>query len=402
MKVLFLMFSFPHMDRSHNMFTTLVEHFYKAGHDVMVVAPGLDNSPTKLGEESGVSVLRVKTLPIKNVHHYIKGLTNIFLPYQFKRSIRKFLANRSFDLIISATPPITLVGVIAAMKRKHQAKFYLVLRDIFPQNAIDMGFMKKDGVFHQFFRKKEIRLYAEANHIGCMSEGNVEYITKNNPEIDRAKLHILENFQRPFAPPSVPINLRSEFQLEGKFVVVFGGNMGKPQQLENVLELAYRCTEYQDVVFLLLGEGVHMERLKTISQNRGITNIRMQSTIPKSKYQQLISQCDLGLISLHEAFTIPNIPSKTLDYFNVGLPVLASIDRCTDYGNLLDQSKAGLWCFAGEHEKFKLLFDRLYKSNELRKEMGENGHSYFQDHMASAIAYQKVIDVVLGNIPTSA
>ena len=123
------------------MYTTLVEEFLDNGHEVTVLAPGKEK--TGINVENGVSVLRVRTLPIKNVPNYLKGVSNVFLPYQFERALNKFYKKKSFDLIVSPTPPITLVGLAAKLKRRHNAKFYLILRDIFPQNAVDLGFMKK-------------------------------------------------------------------------------------------------------------------------------------------------------------------------------------------------------------------------------------------------------------------
>ena len=95
---------------------------------------------------------------------------------------------------------------------------------------------------------------------------------------------------------------------------------------------------------------------------------------------------------MHKNFTIPNIPSKTLDYFNVGLPVLASIDRATDYDKVLEVANAGLWSYAGDHSEFKNNFDLLYQNKSKRKEMGENARAYFINFLTPEIAYQTVLE----------
>lgn len=337
MKVLFLMFAFPDMNKSFNMFTTIVEEFVANGHEVIVVAPS--NDDTKVNKEKEIDVLRVKTLPIKNVPNYLKGISNVLLPYQFEKAIKKHYPNHKFDLIISPTPPITLVDLATKFKLKNKAQFYLILRDIFPQNAVDLGFMNKKGLLHNYFRSKERKLYQNADLIGCMSQANIDYVLRHNPGINASKLHELRNFQKLYKGFGNDHSaLKVKFNLADKYVVVFGGNMGKPQQLENVLELASRCQEYPDVLFLLLGEGVQMQRLAETIETKNIKNIRIQGTIPKQEYQDLLSVCDVGLISLHKDFTIPNIPSKALDYWNVGIPVLASIDSATDFGAILEST----------------------------------------------------------------
>jgi glycosyltransferase involved in cell wall biosynthesis len=391
MNVLFLMFAFPDMNKSFNMYTTLVEEFSKGGHQVVVLAPGSEN--TGVRQEKGIDVLRVKTLPIKNVSAYRKGIANILIPYQFENALRRHYPGKVFDLIIAPTPPITLVDLAAKLKRKFGARFYLILRDIFPQNAVDLGFMRKDGFIHRFFRRKEIRLYREADAIGCMSKGNIDYVLRHNPGLDAGKLHIMLNFQKPYSGfGSDRQALLVKYGLEGRFVVVFGGNMGKPQQLENVLQLAHSCRKYPDVLFLLLGEGVQMDRIAALVRENGYENIRIQRTVPKQEYQDLLSACHVGLISLHCAFTIPNIPSKALDYFNLGLPVLASLDSATDFGSMLDSEQSGLWSLAGDHASLFGNFERMYASPELRIKMGQNGKRYFDTNLTPDLAYRTILE----------
>ena len=398
MKVLFLMFAFPDMNVSFNMYTALVEEFVRNKHEVYVVAPNNKRLKTEIRVEKGINILRVKTLPIKNVNNLIKGIANLFLPYQYEYAIKKYFGITQFDLIIMPTPPITLIDPAAKIKHRCNAFFYLILRDIFPQNAVDLGFMKNDSMLQKYFRHKETKLYREADAIGCMSEGNIQYIRAKNESLKEKKLHVLHNFQIKYNNTSdTKLFDKTKFGIEGKFVVVFGGNMGKPQQLENVLDLAKKCTTFPDVLFLLLGEGITLQRLEKIISEHKITNIKTLGTIQKKEYQDLLCNCDLGLISLHQNFTIPNIPSKTLDYFNVGLPVLASIDKATDYGKVLDDAHAGLWSYSGDSEAFFNNFKKLYSDSELRKNLGENGRKYFEKYLTPDIAYKTIIEKVLSS-----
>jgi glycosyltransferase involved in cell wall biosynthesis len=376
------------------MYTTLVEEFVNYRHEVTVIAPG--NVKTGIYVENGIPVLRVQTLPIKNVPNYLKGIANVFLPYQFERALNQFYKEKSFDLIISPTPPITLVDLATKLKRKFGAIFYLILRDIFPQNAVDLGFMKKEAYLHRYFSRKESKLYREADYIGCMSQGNIDYIKKHNPQVSAEKIHELKNFQKRYKGfVSDPEIIKKKYILIDKFVVVFGGNMGKPQQLENILTLAESVIHFPDIVFLLLGEGVQMNKIEAEARAKGLTNINIQRTIPKQEYQDLLSVCDVGLISLHKDFTIPNIPSKALDYFNVGIPVLASLDRATDFGNILDENKCGLWSCSGDHQLFHENLLKLYQSPSLTSNMGQNGNSYFKRCLTPEIAYNTIMKCLI-------
>lgn len=395
MNVLFLMFVFPDMNKSFNMYTALAEEFQKDGHNVSVIAPADKGEKTSVKSEKGLNVLRVRTLPLKNVPAVIKGFSNLLLPWLYGKAIRKHKKDAHYDLIVIPTPPITLAGLAWTLKKKHNAQVYLILRDIFPQNAVDLGFFRKGGLIHRYFRNKERKLYRLADCIGCMSPANIQYIINNNPGLDRSRLHELKNFQILYEKEFfLNQDLRVKYDLENRFVVVFGGNMGKPQQLENVIELASRCMKYQDVLFLLLGEGIMVERLSNTIREKGVSNIRIINTIPKREYQDLLSVCDVGLISLNERFTIPNIPSKTLDYFNVGLPVLASIDSATDYNMILEEAGAGLWSYAGNHDALMKNFESLYNDPELRKRMAQNGRDYFIRYLTPDKAYNTIINSI--------
>lgn len=386
------MFVFPEPDKGFNMYTTLAGEFHKNGHEVYVLAPDNRHRKTEIRSENNINVLRVRTFPVKNVPNFIKGISNLLLPFQYNRAIMKHYPSAIFDLIITSTPPITLVDLAAKLKRKHNNMIYLILRDIFPQNAVDLGFIKRGSFIYRYFREKEKKLYKTADHIGCMSEGNINYLLSQNDYLNKNKLHLLPNFQKlNDSFPVKDLSILTKYGLQDKYVVIFGGNMGKPQQLENVIALAKTCQEYPDVIFLLLGEGVQKLRIEEMYKAEGIKNIVIIDTISKDEYQKLVGVCDIGLISLHADFTIPNIPSKTLDYFNMGIPVLASIDHSTDYWKLLDEAETGLWSYAGDLKSFKANFDKLYHTPDLRKQMGINARRYFESHLTPEKAYASII-----------
>jgi glycosyltransferase involved in cell wall biosynthesis len=392
MRVLFLMFAFPDMDESFNMYTAMVDMFYKNNHSITVVAPRSNLKKSAITTEKGIEILRVKTYPIKNVSNIRKGIANLLLPYQYQKEINKFYKDRKFDLIIIPTPPITLGSLAVKLKKKHNAQVYLILRDIFPQNAVDLGFMKNESFIHKLFKVKETELYKTADRIGCMSIANIDFL-KNNADVLEHKLHVLRNWQYLNTDEHIEIDtIREKYNLVNKFVVVFGGNMGKPQQLENVIELALRCQENKEIVFILLGEGVMMEEIKLEVKVKDLQNIHIHASIPKLEYQSLIRSSDVGLISLHQDFTIPNIPSKALDYWNIGIPILGSLDNATDFGKILDETQTGLWAYSGEHKKLYENLMKLYKNNNLRVAMSENGRSYFQKYLTPETAYNTILE----------
>lgn len=396
MNILFLMLAFPNLEKSSNLYTDLVEEFAAQGHHVFPVAPAQTDERTGIYEENRIQVLRVKTMPLFNVNFIRKGIANIWLPYQYKTAIKCHFKKIHFDLVIMPTPPITMIKIADYIKRRDGAKFYLILRDIFPQNAVDLGLMKKGGIVYHLFRRKEKKMYRQADQIGCMSQGNVDYVKKFNPEVDPGKLHILMNFQKPSALAVIDEGIKEKYGLTNKFIVVFGGNMGIPQQLENVIALAKACQEdYPDVIFFLIGKGTQKKEIMDMAAKENVENILFRDLVPQKDYLQLVSQCDIGLISLNINFTIPNIPSKTMAYYDAGIPVLASIDASTDYGRILEESKSGLYSLSGDLQGLKKNFDLLYHDARLREEMGENGRQFMKEHMTPEVAYKVIMSKII-------
>ncbi len=381
------------MNNTKYLYFGLITEFHENGHDVTVVAPAYDLNITGFQVENGINVIRVKTLPLFNVGMIKKGLANLMLPHQYKKAIKKYNLELDYDLILTPTPPISLYGVAAWLKKKSGAKVYLVLRDIFPQNAVDLGLMSQKGLIHNYFRKKEKKLYAISDSIGCMSQGNIDYIIKHNPSVQPEKLHLLPNWSDMIAVESEDKvhELRRKEGFENKFIVIFGGNIGLPQKLENIVDLAEACQDYEDILFLIMGGGNERKNLEEAIAAKNLDNIQLRDGVPQEEYMKWVQMADVGLISLSEKFTIPNIPSKSLSYYNSKTPILASIDMNTDYGQLLDDLNLGVWAEAGKTTLLKQKLLVLYNDPELRKTMGENGWNYMKNNLSSAHAYERVV-----------
>ncbi|MGQ7171529.1 glycosyltransferase, partial [Escherichia sp. R-CC3] len=131
-----------------------------------------------------------------------------------------------------------------------------------------------------------------------------------------------------------------------------------------------------DINFLIIGSGNRQEHIKKTIVEKELTNVILRNSVPSQEYDGLVRECDIGLINLNRNFTIPNIPSKTLAYFEAEVPILASIDPNTDYGKILDEAQAGMWSITGDLESYQDNFEKLICDKELRKSMGENGRSY--------------------------
>lgn len=395
MNVLFMFVSFNGIDQNRGMYGDLVVEFAHRGDNVYVIAP------SKTGQDcvetvGRISIMWVKTLPQFNVGLVKKAIANLLLPYQFSSAMKRFLP-QSIDLIVSPTPPITFCDQIKSVKKRFNAKFFLILRDIFPQNSVDLGMMKKDSLIHKYFRRKEQKLYTIADKIGCMSIGNIDYTLQHNPTVEKSKLIIMPNWleNTDCKKQYDTAGLSRKYGVEGKCIAIFGGNLGIAQQPENILELAKLHQDKTDLVFIIIGKGTAKKMLKERINKEHISNVLLMDHLPREEYEALTSIARIGLVSLNEKFTIPNIPSRTLGYWEAKMPVFAIVDKNTDYGvNLIDKHKGGVWCAVGDKQAYVDKFNLLYNDPALMRQMGKNGKKAIDEYYNARMS----ADIILNNL----
>ena len=372
------------------MYGDMVQIFKQKGHEVFPVAPALDRASSRISSEDGIEVLRVKTLDVFSKNKFKKGLANVLLSRQYVNAVQKFWKHITPDLIIVATPSVMFDGFISNLKKRTGATVYLLQKDIFPQNAVDLGYMRQGGTIFNFFKKHEVALLKAADVIGCTSPGNKEYLLNHYPFLKESRLKILYNSTK-LLPVEHNPNILKKYGLDGKFNIIFGGNMGKPQQLENIVLLAQNISHLEDVQFVIIGQGTEVDHLKLVVLGKKLSNFKFLDNVDRTEYFNLLSQCNIGLISLHKNFTIPNTPMKLNDYLNAGIPVLASIDRVTDLGKILIKNEMGRFAYADEPEALKTAFLQLYNNDNLRERMSVNGKQFCKENLSDERSYENIL-----------
>lgn len=361
MNVLFLTISPLSHISNHSISLDLLHEFMRNGHTVYAVG-GLErkeNAETYVSVEEGCTVLRVKIGNNKKANLIEKGITTLMLPKLYIKAIKKHFKDVKFDLVLYPTPPITHYETVKYIKNRDGAKSYLLLKDIFPQNAVDIGMMRKTGlkgILYKHFRKKEKKLYAISDRIGCMSQANVDYVLKHNPEVDPAKVEVCPNsieIQDMTVSAEERAALREKYGIpENKKVFVYGGNLGRPQGIPFLMDCLSSQKDNPDAYFLIVGGGTEFKKLEAFFSTLGASNMKLLSKLPKEDYDRLVAACDVGLIFLDHRFTIPNFPSRLLAYMQAGLPVLAATDPNTDIGKVITEGGFGWWCESNDVEAF--------------------------------------------------
>ena len=397
MNVLFLSLMQYNSVEEHDIYTDLLREFIRKGHNVYILSP--TESSEEVIEESNSTIYRVPTGKIEKTSFLQKGINTILIEFRFKAAIKKHLSQVHFDLVLYPTPPITFVGAVKYVKERDGAKTYLMLKDIFPQNAVDIGIMSHHGVkglIYQFFCRKERQLYEVSDYIGCMSEANASYLLNNHPELKPEQVGICPNCIE-IVDKSVDEETRKRIRRkygipEDSTVFVYGGNLGRPQGIPFLIECLKTQRENRNLFFLVVGDGTEYPLLETYYKTANQPNFKLMRRLPKEDFDTLVGACDVGMLFLDHRFTIPNFPSRLLSYMQAKLPVLACTDPNTDVGKTIVEGGFGWWCESDSTAGFKKAVGQIMHS-DLEK-MGNAAMEYLCQHYSVQCGYQSIVQAL--------
>lgn len=399
MNILFLtLLDFSRLEEQ-GIYTDLMREFVKVGHNVIIISPTekKKKQPTKLIDFGNYKILKLQIGNIQKTNIIEKGISTILLEQRYIKGIKDYFSKIVFDLVIYTTPPITLQKAIEYVKRRDNAKTYLLLKDIFPQNAIDLGMLKKTGlkgIVYKYFRSKEIKLYSISDHIGCMSPANVRYVLKNNPEIPREKVEVCPNSIEPIDIDNdieIKEKIKKKYRIpSNKTVFIYGGNLGKPQGINFIIKCLKSIQNNDNTHFVIVGNGTEFYKIKTFIDFEKISNVQLLSQLSKDDYEKLVCACDVGLVFLDYRFTIPNFPSRILSYMQASIPILASTDKNTDIGDIIENGGFGYWCESTDVSRFSQLVKKLCNP-EIRKQMGPNARKYLENNYSAHNTYEIIM-----------
>jgi len=286
-----------------------------------------------------------------------RTLGELLMPFAMLRNLRKSpLARQKWDGVVWYAPSIFHGPLARALKRASGCKGYLIIRDIFPEWAVDMGLMGR-GLPYQFFDAVARYQYSVADVIGVQTPGNLAYF-ENWRQLPGRTLEVLQNWLG--EPAKKPCAIRVDATLlAGRKVFVYAGNMGVAQGMDRVLDLAERMLHRVDVGFLFVGRGSDAARLKTTAQARGLSNVVFFYEIDPDEIPDLYAQCSVGIVALDPRHQSHNIPGKFLTYIQSGLPVLANVNAGNDLAALIRREQVGQVCESNDVEQLARMAETL-------------------------------------------
>ena len=405
MQILFLTLMKIYSPSDEGIYMDLMKCFAEKGHKVSIISPleKKDGGEEEVISAPNISLVRCRTGNLFGVGMLEKGISQMRLASQYLRAIDKYFSGTKFDLILYSTPPISLATVVEKIKRRTGAATYLLLKDIFPQNAVDIGILKP-FMAKALFRSKEKRLYEISDYIGCMSPANVDYLLKHN-EIDSNKVEVCPNSIKVEADISGALSAESidksrendKEKLFAKYgipvdktIFLYGGNLGKPQDIPFIIECIKKTSKVEEAYFVVCGDGTEYGKLLAFVQEYKPKNLSLIKSLPKADYDRLARVSDVGMIFLDHRFSIPNFPSRLLSYLKERIPVLVCTDKNTDIGRIAEDNDFGLSSVSDNVEDFVLNVSK-FTDKALRLRLGKNGYRYLLENYTVERSYEIIM-----------
>lgn len=361
MKLIIIADAFPPMRTSAAVhMNELALELVRQGHKVTVIIPTASiNTSLTVEDLNGFRLVSVATPKTKDVSYVMRTIAEFISPYViYHRLSSSSIINESFEGIIWYSPTIFFAPLISRLKVRYSCPAYLVLRDMFPDWAVDLGIMKKHLPYY-FFKLVEFYQYKVASYIGIQAPGNFKYFNSNFLKKFKSKVELLWTWVTPTSlHVSCSIDL-SKTELAGRVNFVYAGNMGIAQDFDLIMSLITLFKERSDIGFVFVGRGSEVGRLKAIAAQRALRNIIFFDEIDSTEIPSLYSQCSIGLVALDPRHKSHNIPGKFLSYMESGLPVLARLNDGNDLVDIIGANRAGAIYVGSDAGEFQMVANRL-------------------------------------------
>jgi glycosyltransferase involved in cell wall biosynthesis len=311
------------------------------GHHVIILAAaGAQGDAWQMERDDAATIFRLRTPPIKAISYVRRVINEFRMPYAMARAFRRSPGwDTHIDGVVWYSPSIFHTPLVMALSRRWKCRRYLILRDIFPEWAIDLGLIKR-GPVSRILSSIARRQYRVADVIGIQSEGNSRYFPARDLR-EGQRVEILRNWLRRQSSGPQPACL-DDPRLAGKRLLVYAGNMSPAHGVDAIIELAVSCSDMSDVAFCLVGEGSESDRLRAEITRRELRNIAIFDAIAPAEVPALLARAALGLVSLDLRHESQNIPGKFVAYLHEGLPVVALVSPDSDLARFVEAEDVGV------------------------------------------------------------
>lgn len=338
----------PMRTSASQMLHDLAREYVHIGYQPVVIIPDEFIEASCIVEElEGVEIIRCRVAPYRQGGKLRRIVWEALIPLIIIfKLVRKGNYQRSFTGIIWYSPSIFLWPLVLFLKIVNRCNAYLILRDIFPDWALDTGLLRR-GLTFNLLKGVAYMQYWTADVIGVQSPQSKAYFLATN-KLD-TPVTVLHNWLGHRALAPTDLNL-SKSVLAGRKIFVYAGNMGVAQGLPLIVDAMEELnSEREDIGFLFIGRGSEVPWLSQAVVDRGLSNTIVMDERAPGEIASIFAQCQVGLILLDNRHKTHNIPGKFISYLRAGLPVFACVNKGNDLLDLIPLHGVGAAYAGDEH-----------------------------------------------------
>lgn len=376
----------PDLGPSAPLFTMLASSLKSHGHGVTVLTavphyPSGQVASQYRGKwvfrsvENGVNVIRVGLPSIKRSNLAFRSLQ--YIVYQFLAVMAGL--NLCYEAVIVANPALwTWLPFVYYVVMKRKPAIFSV-HDVYPDVGIRLGIFHHNVVI-SLVASLEKYCLKHASIVRILSEGFKPGLGRLGVAEEKMAL-VYDWVDTDLIRPISRENHFAQAQgLNGRFRVVYAGNMGLSQGLELVLEAAERLADHADIQFIFVGDGSAHANLVSIADQRGLDNVLFIPFQPREILPDVLASADVSLIVLKKGIGIDSLPSKTFSILASGRPAIACVDENSETRKLIEKAKAGRWTPPEDPIALVAAILELQQNNDLRLDLGRNGRAWSAVH----------------------
>lgn len=405
MNVLFLtQFYWPEVRTAPLNLAALAEDLTAKGHSITVMT-GFPNHPygrlyegyrMKIRQWESINGVQVLRLPLF-ADHSLSGFRRALNYGSFALSALlagSFCARRiKVDVIFAYLPPLTIGIPAAFLSRAKHAPIVYWMTDLWPENLLAAGAKISPYIIKKIHRLADW-VYRKSAFICVNSPGYVADLIEKGAT--PAKIRILTDWadEKRFFPAPHDEQLARQCGMFRKFNIVYGGNLGKVQGLDVVIQAARYLQDTPQIQFVFIGDGVEAARLKQMAEENALANILFISRKPPGEIHKYFALADVLLAHLERKPVFKmQIPSKIIAYLACGRPILCGIEG--EAAKLVQEARAGITFIPQDAQHLAEQVRLLYKMQRAQlEEMGRNARETFLSNYTRSIQAARVEQIL--------
>lgn len=349
---------------------------------------GEKNNHTRIFEEEYLENIKVVRIKLPLVNKTSKMSRMKFITTYFALANIALLCERKVDIIYTISQPPVLGGMIGTIgKFLKRADHVYNIQDFNPEQAAAIAYTKNKAVF-QLAKAVDKLNCRYADHIVLVGEDMSETLKKRFGHKNVPAYSVINNWTdeseiMPLDKKHLEVaRFLKEHHLEGKFIVMYSGNIGLYYDLEKIIQVLGEFKDNQDMVFLFIGEGAVKQQLMDYAKLHQLKNMIFLPYQPKEFIRYSLNAADVHLVVNQKGIKGVSVPSKIYGVMAAGRPILGVLEQGSEAERLISESGSGIIVEPQDYNEIISAIHYFYhEDRDSLNKMGLNGRKYLEAHL---------------------